>query len=681
LDLQRFAAGRPILARRSSAIERSWRWTKRNLGLAALNALAASLITIIAIVSSVAAWTYRAQSKDLRFEKLLSEANLHRADQALVETKAAKKATEDALAHSEESRKQAIVAESTARHEAAKAKAVNEFLTQDILTQAEPANNDVQDKLTLLEAVERAAGKVGERFRDQPQVEAELPGTIAETFHGLGSFAAAERQIRARLEIESRLHRSHSIEALKALGAIGHYRYHLGADREAIDPLQKAAEGLKRALGPDHLDTLEVRGNLAVAYEVVGRTAEATAIKEETLKLKTATLGLDHPLTFPSRNNLAVAYLAAGRTAEAIAMHEETLKLSTAKRGPDHPDTLATRMNLAQAYNKAGRTAEAIAMNQETLELLTQKFGPDHPNTLACRGDLAIAYVAAGRAGEAIALLEKMLKAETAKLGPDHPVTLKRMANLAASYWWVGKLDRSVPLFEEVLERTTAQLGADNPSTWMVKANLGTNYKDAGRLEEALALLEEVNRERHRIPSFRSVGSNLMDCYIRAGRICKAVTLADEQLAQGRATLPPSSPQLAGLLARAGSTLLRAKAWSKAEPLLRASLAIGGKTAPNDQQTFATESLLGSVLLGQNQYAAAEPLLIQGYEGMKAREAKIPVPGRAKLTEAGARIIELYDVWNKPEKVAQWKAKLGIVDLPADVFAAPRREIGRERGR
>ena len=596
-DLQRFVVGKPILARRSSAIERSWRWTKRNPGLAALNALAATLITITAIVSSVAAWTYRAQSKDLRFEKLLSEANFHRADQALAETKAAKKATEDALAQSEASRKQAVTAEATARHEAAKAKAVNEFLTQDILTQAEPANNEFQDKVTLLEVVERAAGKVGERFRDQPQVEAELRGTIAETFHGLGSFAAAEHQIRAQLEIESRLHGSDSIEALKALGALGHYRYHLGAYREAIDPLQKAAEGLKRALGPDHLDTLEVRGKLAVAYELVGRTAEATAIKQETLKLKTATLGPDHPLTFPSRNNLAVAYLAAGRTAEAIAMHEETLKLKTAKLGPNHPDTLAS------------------------------------------------------------------------------------LTNLATWCWWVGRLDRSVPLFEEGLKRTTAQLGADNPQTWKVKANLGTNYKDAGRLEEALALLEEVNRERHRIPSFHSVGSNLVDCYIRAGRIGKAVALADEQLAQGRSTLPPASPQLAGLLTRAGSTLLIAKAWSKAEPLLREGLAIGKKTAPDDEMTFATESLLGGVLLGQNQYAAAEPLLIHGYEGRKAREAKIPVPGRAKLTEAGARIIELYDVWNKPEKVAQWKAKLGMVDLPADVFAAPRREIGRGRGK
>ncbi len=35
-------------------------------------------------------------------------------------------------------------------------------------------------------------------------------------------------------------------------------------------------------------------------------------------------------------------------------------------------------------------------------------------------------------------------------------------------------------------------------------------------------------------------------------------------------------------------------------------------------------SLLGGALLGQGRYAEAEPLVIGGYEGMKAREAKIP---------------------------------------------------------
>ena len=48
-ELQRFLENRPIRSRPISASERLWRWCKRNPGLAALNALAASLTTITAL--------------------------------------------------------------------------------------------------------------------------------------------------------------------------------------------------------------------------------------------------------------------------------------------------------------------------------------------------------------------------------------------------------------------------------------------------------------------------------------------------------------------------------------------------------------------------------------------------------------------------------------------------------
>ncbi len=54
-DLERFLADRTILARRSSARERAWRWCRRNPALAALISLAASLTILVAIVSTVAA--------------------------------------------------------------------------------------------------------------------------------------------------------------------------------------------------------------------------------------------------------------------------------------------------------------------------------------------------------------------------------------------------------------------------------------------------------------------------------------------------------------------------------------------------------------------------------------------------------------------------------------------------
>ena len=70
-----------------------------------------------------------------------------------------------------------------------------------------------------------------------------------------------------------------------------------------------------------------------------------------------STRGPDHPDALITRNNLAAAYYSAGRTSEAIAIHEKTLKLTEAKLGPDHPDTLASRNNLAIAYSGTGRTS------------------------------------------------------------------------------------------------------------------------------------------------------------------------------------------------------------------------------------------------------------------------------------------------------------------------------------
>jgi hypothetical protein len=42
-----------------------------------------------------------------------------------------------------------------------------------------------------------------------------------------------------------------------------------------------------------------------------------------------------------------------------------------------------------------------------------------------------------------------------------------------------------------------------------------------------------------------------------------------------------------------------------------------------------------------------------------------------KLREAAGRMVRLYEGWDKPDQAAAWKAKLGMSDLPADVFVRP----------
>ena len=72
----------------------------------------------------------------------------------------------------------------------------------------------------------------------------------------------------------------------------------------------------------------------------------------------------DHPDTLTTMSNLEMAYRASGRTTEAIALGDETLKLRKAKLGPEHPETLITMNNLASVYQDVGRLAEAIPLSR-----------------------------------------------------------------------------------------------------------------------------------------------------------------------------------------------------------------------------------------------------------------------------------------------------------------------------
>jgi len=286
-----------------------------------------------------------------------------------------------------------------------------------------------------------------------------------------------------------------------------------------------------------------------------------------------------------------------------------------------------------------------------------KKLGADHPDTLATLSNLATAYQATGRTADAIALFERVRDARVEKLGADHPHTLNTLNNLALAYWSLKRFDQSIPLFEDVLARREKKLGRQHPDTLKTVADLGVNYKDAGRLAEAIPLLAEAYRAAKKHPTLRSAGAPLLDAWVKAGRAADAARLIEELLADGRQQLPKDSPQLAGQLAQFGRSLLEAKAFTEAEPLLREALAIREKAQPDAWTTFNTQSLLGGALLGQKKNADAEPLLLKGYEGMKQREKTIPPQGIIRIPEALDRLIEFSSATNKPDEVKKWRAE------------------------
>jgi serine/threonine protein kinase/tetratricopeptide (TPR) repeat protein len=742
-DIERWIADEPVTAWREPLLLRARRWGRRNRTTVASGAVA--LVTAVVGLTALAAMQNQA-NQDLRSANNATTKARIAAEQALDRERDAKKATDAALAQSEEARR--------------RAQAVLRFLKEDVLAAARPEGEagGLGIDATVRQAIDAAEPKIAAAFKDQPKLEAEIRSTLGETYYYLGvnrpaieQLERATRLFRAELGSDhldtlnsqiylgdAHLAAGHITEVIKlheetlklgnsrlgldlpdklgSQSSLAHAYLAAGRVTEAIKLLQETLKRRELKLGPDdpatlaarnnlgdayftagriseaikfdqatlelqekrvgpiHPETLATRNNLGNAYLAAGRTAEALKLHQATVQLVESHLGPMHPDTLTSRNNLAGIYLAAGRTAESIKLHEETLHAQESTLGPDHPSTLTSRNNLATTYNRAGRTAEAIRLHLDTIKLLESKFGPNHPATLRTRNNLGVAYMAAGRTADALELFEETFRKRRSVLGPDHPDTMVNRINLGAAYNRIGRASEAIPLLQEAVTFLDSNVGPDHPDTLRARDEFAEAYFSVGRTAEAIKLFETLLRQKERIFGPETgytlkTQSRLILAYESAGRWADAEVLRRVNLALRRNSTKPSSTALANDIALLAMNLLKQSKWAEAEILLRECLAIRETAIPDDWSKFNTMSQLGEALIDQAKFAAAEPLVVGGYEGMKARAKAIPSLGSPRLAEAGGRVVGLYERWGKPGKAAEWKVKLGLSDLPTQVFA------------
>ena len=170
--------------------------------------------------------------------------------------------------------------------------------------------------------------------------------------------------------------------------------------------------------------------NLAMALNDQGKCAEAVVIFKEVLAAEKRALGPEHPDTLNTSNNLATALVTQGKFAKAVVIYKEVLAAEKRVLGPEHPDTLNISNNLALALDAQGKNAEAVIIYTGVLVAQKRVLGPEHPETLGTANNLAAALDAQGKHVEAEAIYKEVLAATKRVLGPEHPHTLSTTNNL-----------------------------------------------------------------------------------------------------------------------------------------------------------------------------------------------------------------------------------------------------------
>lgn len=420
---------------------------------------------------------------------------------------------------------------------------------------------------------------------------------------------------------------------------------------------EKALATFEKDLGPDHIDTLDARNNLAVAYMDSGRSKEALPLLELGQQNRERTQGVGNVDSIVGLRNLGGAYFSSGDYARAGEIARRALERARTSLGQEHPETHLCALSLGTLLIAEGKADEAIPILKDALDRQRAISGPSHPATLRTQVELANAYGTVGRGAIALPMLEDACDRAMESLGEGHAVTIAVTNQLGVIYWGMGRPKDAIPLFEKNLVHQIATSGPDSYATLTTKANLGVNYLAVGRVKEAVPLLEEVAKSAGTYPLFESYSSDLLDAYQRLEDYEKIVVLLDRALVKARKDFAPKSPDLASLLARLGSARLELKQWGQAEPLLRECLAIRQEVNPEDWTTFNTMSMLGAALDGQGKHEEAKGLLVAGYEGMRDRKDDIPAQARNRISQALDRLIAHAEATGDTDALARWKAE------------------------
>jgi len=562
----------------------------------------------------------------------------------------------------ENERRQAEVERTKAQEAEAEAKAVNDFLKQDVLRQVRPdvqtqSGLTVDPNITVRQALDHAAKRLGSRFTNQPLVEASIRMTLAWTYEVLGEDAAALRNGKRALELRERILGTENPLTLEAMETVTRQTDACENPAEAVALCERAYALDKRLRGPEDRQTLTSMDCLGRAYGIAGRLNKAVAVSEESFKLHKAKFGPQDETTLWSMVNLVQVYYQAGRYEEALPLSEENFRLWKAGFGQDHLGVWISMIKLSSIYRHAGRLKEAMRLGEESVKLCKAMCGPESRHTLGAMDHLAADYLATGRLNEALALFEETLKVRDNKLGHEHPDVLENMINLAGTYQMAGKLDEALRLYqeslnlcktklaaghrvtlaamnglaeffestgqkdkgvslrEEALKLSQAYLGPEDSATLETMIRLASCYRNARRLKEAAQLDEtaiKLCKEKLGIQhNFTLLAmNNLAQVYEDAGRLDEALSLYEQTLKLYKANQGPDHPSTLAVMCNLGDAYAAAGQTNKAVSVYEEAVKLlKSRIGPGQPWTLTTMNNLALAYQDSGRADEALPLL------------------------------------------------------------------------
>ncbi len=510
--------------------------------------------------------------------------------------------------------------------EAAVAKAINEFLNEDLLGRADPYEEPDRD-IKLRTVLDRAAEKIPNRFPDQPLVEAAIRRTIGDTYAAMSEYQAAEKHLDRAIVVYRQERGEDHPDTLRAL--------HSRADLHQLQDQFKQSKPLydrilaarRRILGADDLDTIDSMHALGSWHLDQYQYELAEPYLTRVVAVRKRILGGRDADTLGAMQELGYLYRALNKHQEAEQLLLRVREVAGATFGPDHSLTLHSTSMLGWHYLGRKKYDQAEPLLTQTVEDVTRVYGPDHKETFTVLRNLAKLYSLQGKYDLAEPLAQRALEGRRRVLGNDHTQTWESMEGFARVLEGLGKTERAEELFREAFE-TRRRVGGDaDRRTAIARRYLAGFYGRKGDHSSAIKLQRNwlqacIEQFGPDAPETMAAMTDLASAYRAAGQQTERITLLEQVLAARVKSLGETHPTTLNTLNTLGVACWRAARFDKSVPLFERLLRSRRETSGEGHP----DTLLALANLGVNYKDAgrieeAIPFLEEAYQASREMPA------------------------------------------------------------
>jgi eukaryotic-like serine/threonine-protein kinase len=233
-------------------------------------------------------------------------------------------------------------------------------------------------------------------------------------------------------------------------------------------------------------------------------------------------------------------------------------------------------------------------------------------------GTMGTVYTNLGLYRQSETLLRRAVDTNRKTFGDKHATTLESQHQLANLLWYQNRFAEAEPIYLEVDAGRRSALGELHPDTLKVESDIASLYSLQKRLNEAetlarktLDLQTQVLGAEH--PDTRISRVTLQNIYFQQGRFGEAEAIARQVLESSRRRVGDDHPE-----------------------------------------TLTDMHNLATIVDAFKRYDDAEAIYLRTIQG----KLKVYPPGHPSTGRSIQRLISMYERWGKPQKAAEWRARL-----------------------